>query len=190
MVKTMIYTKTCKHCGVEFQSIIHNAAYCSDDCRKKVIAEKRRIKYYADHDLSKKKGAEATRRRWARLHPHVDRYCPDCGRVLFVPQALRCPNCAERHHREYMRELQAQTRAERRAMREAEKRMNTVSEKKDMDESAMRARRASISVMETHAAMERDARRKEKNEQKRIAASVDLLRKIYAKYHHDKRQER
>lgn len=186
----MIYTKTCKHCGVKFQTFKYNAAYCSDDCRKKVIAEKRRIKYYADHELSKKKGAEATRRRWARLHPHVDRYCPDCGRVLFVPQALRCPKCAERHHREYIRQRQAQKRAERRAMREAERKLNPIPEKKVMEESVSRAKKASVQVMKNHADMERDARRKEKAEKKRLAASMDLFRKIYAKYQREKREER
>lgn len=186
----MIYTKTCKHCGVKFQTFKYNAAYCSDDCRKKVIAEKRRIKYYADHELSKKKGAEATRRRWARLHPHVDRYCPDCGAMLTDVRALRCKVCAERYHREYIRQRQAQKRAERRAMREAEMRLNPIPEKKVMDESSSRAKKASVQVMKNHADMERDARRKEKAEKKRLAASMDLFRKIYAKYQREKREER
>lgn len=59
-----------------------------------------------------------------------------------------------------------------------------------MEESVCRAKKATVQVMKNHADMERDARRKEKAEQKRLAASMDLLRKVYAKYQREKREER
>lgn len=59
-----------------------------------------------------------------------------------------------------------------------------------MEESVSRAKKASVQVMKNHADMERDARRKEKAEKKRLAASMDLFRKIYAKYQREKREER
>ena len=58
-----------------------------------------------------------------------------------------------------------------------------------MDESVARAKQASVKVSKMHKAMERDARRKEKEEQKRLAASVALLKKIHAKFQREKREE-
>ena len=58
-----------------------------------------------------------------------------------------------------------------------------------MDESISRAKQTSVKVSKMHKAMERDARRKEKEEQKRLAASVALLKKIHEKFQREKREE-
>ena len=58
-----------------------------------------------------------------------------------------------------------------------------------MDESISLAKQASVKVSKMHKAMERDARAQEKAEQKRIAASVALLKKIHAKHQREKRAE-
>lgn len=198
----MLYTKICKYCFIEFEAKAHNAI-CCPDCKKyqgresakryyeknkSALAERRKIKYYANHELSKKRGSDAQKKRWAKLHPHVDRYCPDCGALLQDVRAQRCKTCAEEHHRAYMREFQAKKRAERRVVREkqAELRMQ---EKKVMNESVARAKKASVKISKMHKAMERDARQKEKEEQKRLAASVALLKKIHAKHQREKRDE-
>ena len=58
-----------------------------------------------------------------------------------------------------------------------------------MDESISRAKQASVKVSKMHKSMERDARRKEREEKKRLAASVALLKKIHAKHQREKRAE-
>ena len=196
------YTKICKYCFREFESKAHNAICCLD-CKKEQwresakryyekhkveLAEKRKIKYYANHELSKKRGSDAQKKRWAKLHPHVDRYCPDCGALLQDVRAQRCKSCAEEHHRAYMREFQAKKRAERMVVRKKQAEILR-QEKKTMDESVARAKKASVKVSKMHKAMERDARAQERAEQKRIAASVALLKKIHAKHQREKRDE-
>ena len=63
------------------------------------------------------------------------------------------------------------------------------SEARRMDESLSRAKQASVKVSKMHKAMERDARNKEAEEKKRLAASVALLKKIHAKHQREKRAE-
>ena len=58
-----------------------------------------------------------------------------------------------------------------------------------MDESISRAKQTSVKVSKMHKAMERDARRKEREEKKRLSASVALLKKIHEKFQREKREE-
>ena len=198
----MIYVRICKHCGSYFSAAWYNASTCPD-CKKRIksasrktyrekykkeLAEKNKERYYRDHEATKARQREQKRLRWARLHHKVERHCPDCGALLESSHAQRCPACAVVHHREYARERSAQKRAERRAMRALEPKKKK-SEAMRMDESISRAKQASVKVSKMHKAMERDARQKEKEEQKRLAASVALLKKIHAKHQREKRAE-
>ena len=58
-----------------------------------------------------------------------------------------------------------------------------------MDESISLAKQASVKVSKRHKIMERDARRKEREEKKRLSASVALLKKIHEKFQREKREE-
>ena len=198
----MEYVRICKHCGRDFTAGWYNASTCSD-CKMRIksatskryrekhkieIAEKKKERYYRDHESTKAHQREQKRLRWAKLHPKVERHCPDCGVLLESSQAQRCPACAVVHHREQVRERSAQKRAERRALRELEPKKKKP-EARRMDESISRAKQASVKVSKMHKAMERDARRKEREEKKRLAASVALLKKIHAKHQREKRAE-
>lgn len=198
----MQYVRICKYCGIEFSANWYNASTCTD-CKKRIksatskkyrekhkkeLAEKNKERYYRDHEATKSRQREQKRLRWAKLHPKVERYCPDCGVLLESSQAQRCPACAVVHHREQVRERSAQKRAERRALRALEPKKKKP-EARNMDESLSRAKQASVKVSKKHKAMERDAMAKEKAEQKRIAASVALLKKIHAKHQREKRAE-
>lgn len=198
----MMYVRICKYCGIEFSANWYNASTCPD-CKKRIksetskkyrekykkeIAEKDKERYYRDHEATKSRQREQKRLRWAKLHPKVERYCPDCGVLLESSQAQRCPACAVVHHRDQVRERSAQKRAERRAMRALEPKKKKP-EARHMDESISRAKQASVKVSKMHKAMERDARRKEREEKKRLSASVALLKKIHEKFHREKREE-
>ena len=197
-----MYVRICKYCGIEFSANWYNASTCPD-CKKRIksatskkyrekhkieIAKKEKERYYRDHESTKNHQRERHRLLWAKLHPKVERHCIDCGALLESSQAQRCPACAVVHHREYARERSAQKRAERRALRALELKKKKP-EARNMDESISRAKKASVKVSKMHKAMERDARRKEREEKKRLSASVALLKKIHEKFHREKREE-
>ena len=198
----MMYVRICKYCGIEFSANWYNASTCPD-CNKRIqsasrkkyrekhkieIAKKDKERYYRDHEATKSRQREQKRLRWAKLHPKVERHCPDCGVLLESSQAQRCPACAVVHHREQVRERSAQKRSERRAMRALEPKKKKP-EARRMDESISRAKQTSVKVSKMHKAMERDARRKEREEKKRLSASVALLKKIHEKFQREKREE-
>ena len=198
----MEYIRICKHCGRDFPAEWYNASTCSD-CKKRIksstskkyrekhkieIAKKEKERYYRDHEAMKAHQREQKRLRWARLHHKVERHCPDCGALLESSHAQRCQACAVVHHREQVRERSAQKRAERRALRALEPKKKKP-EARRMDESISRAKQASVKVLKMHKAMERDARRKEREEKKRLSASVALLKKIHEKFQREKREE-
>ena len=197
-----MYVRICKYCGIEFSANWYNASTCPD-CKKRIksasskkyrekykkeIAEKNKKRYYRDHEATKARQREQKRLRWARLHHKVERHCPDCGALLESSHAQRCQACAVVHHREYARERSAQKRAERRALRALELKKKKP-EARHMDESISRAKQASVKVSKMHKAMERDARRKDREEKKRLSASVSLLKKIHEKFQREKREE-
>lgn len=198
----MMYVRICKYCGIEFSANWYNASTCPD-CKKRIkratskryrekhkieIAKKEKERYYRDHEATKAHQRDLHRKRWAKLHPKVERHCPDCGALLESSQAQHCQACAVVHHREQARERSAQKRAERRALRELEPKKKKP-EARRMDESISRAKQTSVKVSKMHKAMERDARRKEREEKKRLSASVALLKKIHEKFHREKREE-
>ena len=198
----MEYVRICKHCGRDFPAEWYNASTCPD-CKKRIksasrkkyrekhkkeIAEKNKKRYYRDHEAMKARQREQKRLRWARLHHKVERHCPDCGALLESSHAQRCPSCAVVHHREQVRERSAQKRAERRTMRALEPKKKKP-EARRMDESISLAKQASVKVSKRHKIMERDARRKEREEKKRLSASVALLKKIHEKFQREKREE-
>ena len=198
----MEYVRICKHCGRDFPAEWYNASTCPD-CKKRIksatskkyrekhkieIAKKEKDRYYRDHEATKAHQREMHRKRWEKLHHKVERYCPDCGVLLESSHAQRCPACAVVHHLEYARERSAQKRAERRALRALEPKKKKP-EARRMDESLSRAKQASVKVSKRHKAMERDARRKEREEKKRLSASVALLKKIHEKFQREKLEE-
>lgn len=154
--------RICNRCGKEFSAESYRFRTCPE-CKREAYNER-------------------ARRRYARLHPKEERYCKSCGVLLTVPQAERCPRCAEEWHRELMRISMARKRAEARAIREANKK-----EAVAMDEGIVNGKRATVKKMKADRARDRDARRKAAEEKKRIAAGVEIIREIVARRNEEKR---
>lgn len=154
--------KLCKQCGKGFEAETYRYKICPE-CKREAYNARARLKY-------------------ARLHPREERYCKSCGAVLKVPQAERCPRCAEEWHREQTRRRMASKRAEARAIREAKKK-----EAAAMDEGVSRAKRATVKKLIADRRREEGAKRKAAEENRRIAISMAMIREIVERRNKEKR---
>lgn len=188
----MTYMKECPKCHREFQTEHKKATVCPDCKRVSVVAAVRRWKERNRENINAKtrerlktdtefrlRMREQARRRYAAKHPKREHYCIECGRLLSVPNAKRCPSCAQEKQRETMREWARKKRAEIKAEKE-----------KSMDEAIIRSKKANVKIEKYHRERDLDARQKAAQEKKRIAASIVMMKEIYARRQAEKRKKR
>lgn len=159
----------CGLCHEMFLAVRRNVGFCPS-CR----AERR-----------KEKSAERHRARYALLHPKKERFCADCGKPLDSIHAERCPYCAALRRLFTAREYARKEREKARAARAAQPKPKV---KKSMDEAIIRSKKANVKIEKYHRERDLDARQKAAQEKKRIAASIVMMKEIYARRQAEKRK--
>lgn len=152
----------CRRCHEMFLAVRSNVGFCPS-CR----AERQR-----EYD------AKRARARYAKLHPKKERFCAGCGKPLESSHAERCQYCASVRRLFTAREYARKKREEARAARATQPKLKV---KKTMDEAIIRSKQANVKIEKAHIEREKDARQKAAEEEKRIAAGVDMLKAIYAR---------
>ena len=183
----MAYLKKCPKCHRPFETEHKRVTVCPDCKRAACLAAvhryqeknrdainaKTRERLKTDNEF-RLRMQEQARRRYAEKHPKQEHHCVECGTLLQAPNAKRCPRCAHEKQLEDMREWARKKRAEIRA--EKNKQAETT-----MNESVTRAKQANVKIEKAHRVREENARQKAAQEEKRIAAGVDMLKAIYAR---------
>ena len=182
----MTIFKECLKCHRMFEG--HKRATVCPDCKRASVRSavrryreknrdeinaKTRERLQTDNEF-RLRMQEQARRRYAEKHPRKEHYCIECGTLLQAHNAKRCPRCAHEKQLEDMREWARKKRAEIKA--EKNKQAETT-----MNESVTRAKQVNVKIEKCHRQRELDARQKAAQEEKRIAAGVDMLKAIYAR---------
>ena len=101
-----MYDKICKVCGGSFKAVNNHYVICSEECRKKYLRDKSRIRskiYY--HTLHGK----IQRKNWYKKnHTPVAKFCLSCGDPLPDGRQTYCIDCLLRDYKYGNRAVAAQ----------------------------------------------------------------------------------